>query len=108
MICRRPLCFFCAGRMLPIGEVDPEDWTELAGDNELFKKVKTASDEVYVCPDCEALLFRGLPQSIIDRNIERESRDRERAMIRKHYGERAGRKRSKPKPRPIPWYQRYY
>lgn len=108
MICRRPLCFFCAGRMLPIDEVDPEKWIELAGDVELFEKVNTASDEVYVCPDCGGLLFRGLPQSIIDQNIENESKNRQRGMIHKH-GNQTGKKRNRrPKQRFVPWYQRYY
>lgn len=53
-------------------------------------------DEVYVCPDCEAVLYRGYPQCVIDKNIEEELRARERGMIKKSGGNRNSRKRKKP------------
>jgi hypothetical protein len=61
-----------------------------------LEKGWTSSDEVYFCPECEAFLYRGYPQSVINRNIDEELRARERGMIAKRGGNRSGRKRRKP------------
>ena len=61
-----------------------------------LEKELAPNDEVYVCPDCEAVLYRGYPQSVIDRNIDAELKARERGMIAKRGGSRSSRKRRKP------------
>mgnify|MGYP000901784159 CR=1 FL=1 len=74
--------------------------------DELFKQVNTASDEAYVCLDCEAVLFRGLPQFVINKNIDTELKARERGMIHKGSGKGSKRKGKKKKGKYVPWYQR--
>lgn len=54
-----------------------------------------SSDEVYSCPECEAFLYRGYPQSVIDRNIDAELKARERGMIVKRGGSGNSRRRKK-------------
>ena len=81
-----PLCFFCGGRMkLMISR---------AGD--LIKNERDG--EGYQCPDCEAILWRGYPAEVVERNIDEELKGRERGMIKKKGGgRRAGRKRQEKK-----------
>jgi len=86
--------------------VKKEAWEELAGDDELFKQVNTASDEAYVCLDCEAVLFRGLPQFVINKNIDTELKAREKGMIHKGSGKGSKSKGKKKKGKYVPWYQR--
>ena len=91
-----PLCYFCGGRMRLVGDngdnLDDETKENIEA---RLEKGWTSSDEVYVCPDCEAFLYRGYPQSVINRNIDEELRARERGMYRLKGGSRSGRKRKK-------------
>ena len=69
-----PLCFFCGGNMQVM----------VSKEGELIKNERDA--EGYQCPDCEAVLWRGYPMSIVMRNISVEMRGRERGMIKKKGG----------------------
>ena len=81
-----PLCFFCGGRMKLM--------VSRAGD--IIRNERDS--EGYQCPDCEAVLWRGYPAEVVERNIEEEMRGRERGMIKKKgRGGRAGRKRQEKK-----------
>jgi hypothetical protein len=91
-----PLCYYCAGRMRLVGDdgYNLGDETKENIEARLEKKL-TSNDEVWVCPDCEAFLYRGYPQSVIDRNIDAELKARERGMIAKRGGNGNSRRRKK-------------
>ena len=92
-----PLCYFCGGRMKLVGDkgyvLDDETKENIEA---RLQKGWTSNDEVWVCPDCEAFLYRGYPQCVINRNIDAELKARERGMIAKRGGSRSSRKRRKP------------
>lgn len=98
-----PLCYFCAGRMVRMNDIDEEYQKEIVAEDETLQSITSQKDEVYICPDCEAVLYRGYPQSVIDRNIEEELRARERGMMKKR-GSHNSRKRKKPQK---PWGRSY-
>lgn len=60
-----------------------------------LEKEWTSNDEVYVCPDCEAFLYRGYPQSVIDSNIDMELDAIEKSKAAKRGGGGRSRKRKK-------------
>jgi len=63
--------------------------------DDILEKGWISKDEVYICPDCEAVLYRGTPQLVINRNIDEELKARERGMINKKGGGGRSRKRGK-------------
>lgn len=91
-----PLCYYCSGRMRLVGDngyvLDDETKENIEA---RLEKGLTSNDEVWVCPDCEAFLYRGYPQCVINRNIDAELKARERGMIAKRGGSRSSRKRRK-------------
>ena len=91
-----PLCYYCGGRMRLVSD----DGYVLADETKenieaRLEKGWKSNDEVWVCPDCEAFLYRGYPQSVIDRNIDAELKARERGMIVKRGGSGNSRRRKK-------------
>ena len=88
-----PLCYFCAGRMILMEAMEEECKESVIDD--ILEKGWISKDEVYICPDCEAVLYRGTPQLVINRNIAEELKAREVGMIKKKGGGGRSRQRKK-------------